>query len=171
MAKQVGRPGITLDDVVVAVGQLRNEQRPITSGAVREVLGTGSYTTIQKYLSEVLDQEHSRQESAPTIPSGLSDQGSHLVRKIWETASQMAQAEIAAVRKEAFDKANYLEKQVEDLCARLDTAEQQLETKKKQLAASDRKAVLLKTQSAKHEAKAALLTQQLEEWVTNNARD
>src|SRR3954454_8283890 len=43
---------ITYADVAAAAEQLRTEGRPIGPTKVREMLGRGSFTTVQKYLAE-----------------------------------------------------------------------------------------------------------------------
>lgn len=47
---RVGRPGISLDDVMQAAERLRKQGRKVGPVNVRLELGRGSYETIQKHL-------------------------------------------------------------------------------------------------------------------------
>ena len=74
-----------------------------TLAAVRKALGSGSFTTIQEYMSEWRAERSARQEPIrEAAPRTVNERLEVLGAEIWATAMEMANARLAADR-EAFE--------------------------------------------------------------------
>ncbi len=93
----MGRIGITFDDVKqVAQSLLARGENP-TVMRVREVLGTGSTTTINQHLQQFhLERRRNPSELPPDVPVGLMKAVEHF----WQTAVTLAQTRLQAEREQ-----------------------------------------------------------------------
>lgn len=168
MTRKAGRPGITEADVQSALNTLWSQGRPTTYEAIRDILGRGSRSTIQKHLNAILDRQDSAPDSVALLPPELSQSGSDLVQKIWATASQISQAEATSVRERALHKVSRLEVQIAELCGLLDAAERRVAAQGKELARRERTAARQDKACAKLEAQVQMLREQMKEWVSQH---
>lgn len=97
----MARNGIRYDDVCRAVDTLQQRGDAVSVQKVRELLGTGSYTTISDHLREWrLRQSGDSVQSIPRTlerPEGLDS----WVADIWDKAQQAAYEKLAIYRQEA----------------------------------------------------------------------
>lgn len=78
---------------MTAVETLENDDAAVSVKSVREVIGSGSYTTISKHLQEI-EEERSRPLTAPDpIRALLTETADHLWTEAVKTASQQFDAE------------------------------------------------------------------------------
>lgn len=169
MTRKAGRPGITEADVQGALDALRTQGHPTTYDAIREILGRGSRSTIQKHLNAILDREDRATDTATPLPPELLNSGTDLVQKIWAMASEISQAEATSIRDRALRKVNRLEAQTSELSRLLDTAERKASAQEKQLAKRERSITRLERERAKLEALVSMLREQMTEWVKRHA--
>ena len=94
----MARAGITYGEVTKAISGLQGSGKKITIETVRNYLGTGSHSTISKYLSDW----------RKTNEVGLLDSGEHLpedvlsfTKGLWQRLHETAQTEIQANQEEA----------------------------------------------------------------------
>jgi len=67
----MARPGITFLDVKDAIAELQGQEKNITVDHIREVLGTGSRSTINNHLKTWRSQISDAGLNDPTLPSEL----------------------------------------------------------------------------------------------------
>lgn len=97
----MARPGITDQQVFDAAEQLLLESQSVTPTAVRDLLGTGSFSTIAAMLATW--KKNNSPLNAADIPA-IPDNVSRVVQLFWSTAWKEAQAGIRTDR-EALDAA------------------------------------------------------------------
>jgi hypothetical protein len=93
----MARLGITPEQILQTIQQLENAGTEATVTAIREQLGTGSFSTISQVLQN-WRQEKAR-TSRPPVPE-LPDQVAGLFRQLWAEAWRAADA-VGAVEREA----------------------------------------------------------------------
>jgi DNA repair exonuclease SbcCD ATPase subunit len=130
----MARPGITPEQVLQTIQQLESEGAEATITAIRERLGTGSFTTIGQILQS-WRQERAR-ISRPPVPE-LPDQVAGLFRQLWAESWRAADAVGAAEREAAAQERAAAEAQSQEMqgeIARLEQALAALQTEMDQLA-------------------------------------
>lgn len=88
---------VTLDDVRSAIEALRNADPKVKPGvnAVRDHLGRGSWSTIQKFLKAIQDEEKTRNAAASALPPNeLIEVSQRLLLDLWK------RVQVAAERQE-----------------------------------------------------------------------
>ena len=90
----MARSGITSEQVTGAAQTLSNEGIKPTVAAVRERLGSGSYSTITKHLSAWRDSQQPVSEPVVEMPDSVTS----AMGKLWITACGEAQAQVKAER-------------------------------------------------------------------------
>jgi len=127
---------------------LKSGDKP-TLAAVRNVLGGGSYTSIQEGLAEWKAQQASRQAASEAAPASIAERLGAFGIEIWRLASEQATARLEAEREgleqtraalelerlEAAELADKLAAEVEQLKTQL--AEQSQQAQAAELAASE----------------------------------
>lgn len=122
MNKESAPQGITFDEVTAAATQLQQDGKLVTIDSVREILGTGSPTTIQKHL---IEWRASQPKPAAVTKAELPDS---LLEALTDWAQQFAQ-EAGAGAREA------VEQSERDMAALLEAGEE-LETELRDQVAS-----------------------------------
>jgi len=157
-------------DQLVASGQ-----RP-TLAAVRKALGGGSYTTLQQAMSEwkATQQENPPATKAEAPPPAITERMSEAAMAVWQIAQEVANARLAAERREleqtrvmleseraeAAELADRLALEVDSLQAKLDTLGKTLAEERATAAQVANEA---SAQKAAFEATIAQMQKQLEE--------
>ena len=132
----MARPGITQEQILQTIQQLEGEGMETTVTAIRERLGTGSYTTISQVLQN-WRQERVR-TSRPPVPE-VPDQVSGLFRQLWAESWRAADAVAAGEREAAAQERAAYEAQLQEMqneIARLEQALASLQAETDQLAAA-----------------------------------
>lgn len=94
----MARTGITKQQVVKAIEELKRRNHPITVSAIRDELGTGSYSTISTYLSAWKEaSEQQKIADYPEIPEQIRRSFDDMWRAAWEAAQESVQAEREAL--------------------------------------------------------------------------
>lgn len=149
----MARSGVRYEDVQQAVDQLVSRNETPSVQKVREVLGTGSFTTISEHLREWRAKREANRDLP--APRGMPESLQALANALWEQAQQDAGEVLSHYREEANQqveaaRAEIMEarRHAEDaqqresaLAAHLATTEQRLE---------ERSAELARSQSARH---------------------
>lgn len=108
----MGRTGITSNDVSNAIAKLQGKNINLTVDNIRDELGTGSKTTIAKYLREW----KSKNEITNTDEAGMPLEVLQFVRGLWDKFRENANSDIQTYKEQADIKINeaqqaYLQKQ------------------------------------------------------------
>ncbi len=93
----MSRPGVTYQDIVNAIAELKGQGKNITIENIRAFLGTGSIGTINKYLRQWRDIQSASKENLP-------EELVSLMQKLWEsfltTSLQRFEVEITGLKAE-----------------------------------------------------------------------
>lgn len=122
----MGRIGITYQDVEQAAAELQGQQRNLTVDNVRDVLGTGSKSTIAKFLREWKAHHGLNSHDDGTLPVDLLA----LVKGLWESVQGKAALQITDYQREAESKLTQLQQdshQAKQLASNLQATLHQLE--------------------------------------------
>lgn len=107
----MGRAGLSPESILETIHELDSEGADVTVTAVRERLGTGSYTTIGAVLSEWRRQQSSGQPGVPEPPATLRP----LAQRIWSEAWKAAQAALHAERQSYSQERATLQREKEEM--------------------------------------------------------
>ncbi|MBK9945507.1 MAG: DNA-binding protein [Kouleothrix sp.] len=113
------RPAATREQVFAAADALTEAGIRPTTILIREKVGGGSFSTVQKLLAE-WDLAHAAQAQLPPLPDALQRYGLELMQKVWAAALAQDDARVEQVRAEA-------QRQVEEARAQQHGAEQIVE--------------------------------------------
>lgn len=90
----MGRIGITFQEVKKAIAELQGKQKNPTVDSIREILGTGSKSTIARFLREWRAQHGLQSDDEARLPSDLLG----IVQGLWDTLCDKADQQIEAYR-------------------------------------------------------------------------
>lgn len=110
----MGRIGISYEEVAEMANQIQKEGRAPTLEAVRRALGTGSKTTLARYLQDWRNQRGIEQASDLAIPQDLSE----VVNNLWQRLQSRSEQKMEEQQKEA-------EKAIQQVHAQYENAQQQ----------------------------------------------
>lgn len=118
----MARIGITYEDVQRAIDTLLKRQEAPSVQKVREVLGTGSFTTISEHLREWRSRKEQRKDQPPSrsMPPPLQE----LAEKLWEQAQETANDGLAHYRQEADGQVGKAQEASAEAVRRAEDAEQ-----------------------------------------------
>ncbi|RDB43327.1 hypothetical protein DU490_08275 [Halomonas sp. DQ26W] len=145
----MARSGVQYEDVKQAIDALMAKGEAPSVQKIREVLGTGSFTTISDHLREWRGQREERGVATPA--QGMPEPIQQLAEGLWEKAQDAAGEALAEYREEADreitmarDAMQDAQRQVEDaqqreaaLSAHLASIEQRLEARSAALATAE----------------------------------
>lgn len=154
----MARQGITEEQVIEAAEALAASGQPVTVSAVRESLGSGSYTTINAHLGKwrAAGGTAATGGDAPDMPEGVG----RAARVFWGTAWKAAQEGIQGER-EALDAARRdMARERQDMAGEI--ARLEAETARQSEAAQQLKDALDTAEQARREAEAATHALQVE---------
>ncbi len=120
----MARQGISREQIFEAAGALQEEGTPATVQAVRERLGSGSYTTITRHLDD-WRKEHAGQ--APANIPDIPDKVMGAFQQVWATAAKAAQDEVETQRQALEAMRREMAKAQADMAAEIQRLEQALE--------------------------------------------
>jgi Tfp pilus assembly protein FimV len=130
----MARPGVTAEQILQTIQQLESEGNEASVTAVRERLGTGSFTTISQVLQN-WRQERAR-TSRPPVPE-VPDQVAGLFRQVWAESWRAADAVAAGERDAAAQERTAYEVRAQEMqneITRLEQALASMQTETDQLA-------------------------------------
>jgi chromosome segregation ATPase len=91
--------GITEEQVFQAAASLAQANKPVSITAVRDVLGgAGSYTTINRLLSDWRSQQGMSESVIPTLPPEVEQVMAAAAQSIWRAAAAHAQRTVEEMR-------------------------------------------------------------------------
>lgn len=123
----MGRPGLKQEQVFDAAEALVQAGTTPTVQAVREYLGSGSYTTINTFLAEWRAANAGRQMAeVPEMPETVS----YTVRQLWATAWRTAQQGIETERQALEAARREMERERREMTGEIERLETELETAK-----------------------------------------
>ncbi len=90
----MARQGITQEQVFETAQVLLDEGQTVTVSALREKLGTGSYSTISAHLAKWREENSGRQPSdIPAMPSSVENALRHVWALAWKEAQRLIKTE------------------------------------------------------------------------------
>ena len=104
----MGRIGISYQDVVKAIPKLQGQQRNPTVDNIREILGTGSKSTIARFLREWKSQHGLKNEDDGTLPAELLE----MLKALWGRFQEKTDTRAVAYQKEADSKIEQVDQQL-----------------------------------------------------------
>lgn len=104
----MSRTGITFEEVKKAIAELQGRQKNPTVDAIREILGTGSKSTIARFLREWRAQHGLSSDSDGRLPSDLLS----IVNGLWDTLRNKADTQIEQYRLEFDTKTVQIQQQL-----------------------------------------------------------
>lgn len=107
----MARPGITFLDVKDAIAELQGQEKNITVDHIREILGTGSRSTINNHLKTWRSQASDAGLNDPTLPSELVS----LIKGLWENMRSKANDTITQHQTQCDDKIEAAEIALRDI--------------------------------------------------------
>lgn len=107
----MGRIGITYQEVAEAVSELQGKQKHPTVDNVRDILGTGSKSTIARFLREWKANHGLNGDDDGSIPSELSA----IVKGLWERLKNKAETQATEYRQDADTKVTQMQQQLNQL--------------------------------------------------------
>ncbi|MBU6460015.1 MAG: DNA-binding protein [Proteobacteria bacterium] len=113
------RTGITREQVFEIADRLSNSGISPTSQVVRNGLGKGSFTTINRHLSEWKELKWKLESDLPPISQALESRASSLIKEIWNLASEEAKKQVEQIRQAALDDISELQDQIQEAMLRL----------------------------------------------------
>lgn len=169
----MSRTGITFEEVKKAIAELQGRQKNPTVDAIREILGTGSKSTIARYLREWRAQHGLSNDSDGRLPSDLLG----IVNGLWDALQNKANEQINRYRQESDIKTIQIQSQLTEarqlevnLRQTIHTLEEQLHQQKeetKQLAVK----LMTETQDKiRHAERVSVLESRHQEHVEENKR-
>lgn len=121
IGEAMARPGITLLDVKDAIAELQGQEKNITVDHIREMLGTGSRSTINNHLKTWRSQTSDAGLNDPTLPSELIS----LIKGLWENMRSKANDTITQHQTQCDEKIEAAEVKFENTKQALATSEKQ----------------------------------------------
>jgi hypothetical protein len=125
----MGRIGISYQDVVKAISTLQSFQKNPTVDHIREVMGTGSKSTIARFLREWKAKHGLHNDDGPTLPSDLLN----VVNGLWNVMQEKADKQAAEHQKETDEKTAQLQTQVTQIKQRESDLQQKIHALEEQL--------------------------------------
>ena len=124
----MGRIGITYQEVAKAISTLQSQQKNPTVDHIREILGTGSKSTIARFLREWKSKNGLQNDDDGALPSDLIN----LVKGLWGALQEKADNQSAESMKECDEKIVQMQRQLiqhrqlqSDSVAKIHTLEEQ----------------------------------------------
>ncbi len=91
----MARIGINYYDVTQAIATIQGKQQNPTVDRIREILGTGSRTTIANLLREWREKNN----ILPTDPTGMPIELLNLVKSLWQTLQDRTEEKLIEEQK------------------------------------------------------------------------
>jgi len=109
----MGREGIKKEKVENAVNALREAHKPVTTRTVRLEIGTGSNSTISRFLDELGAKSGAKPSDLPSVPEKLQRQFANALYSIWEASSNAAAERNDATEAQCVERVRVLSRQVQ----------------------------------------------------------
>ncbi len=93
-------PDLTFEVVADVADRILQEGLEPSSTSVQKRIGSGSYSTVVKYL-KIWRQRRAEQTRAVEIPAELAEEGMEFIRAVWRSAQSRAEREIQAAKEQA----------------------------------------------------------------------
>jgi chromosome segregation ATPase len=108
----MGRIGISYQDVIKAIPQLQGQQRNPTVDNIREILGTGSKSTIARFLREWKSKNGLQNTDDGTLPVELLE----MLKALWGRLQEKTDTRAVAYQKEADARIEKIQQELHQQC-------------------------------------------------------
>src|SRR3954452_13142818 len=118
---------ITREQVLETARSIAAEGSEPTYMSIRAKLGTGSFTTIQKYLRDWRTTDEAEPKPAlPSLPEAFTDALNRFGSEAWKAASEWARDEVNAAREAFEEKLGAVRGEMDQAAAAVDTLQESL---------------------------------------------
>jgi chromosome segregation ATPase len=169
----MSRIGITFEEVKKAIAELQGRQKNPTVDAIREILGTGSKSTIARYLREWKAQHGLSSDSDGRLPSDLLG----IVNGLWDALQNKADEQINRCRQESDSKTIQIQHQLTEarhletnLRQTIHTLEEQLHQQQEEARQVTAKLMTETQEKIKYSERVSALESRRQEHVEENQR-
>jgi chromosome segregation ATPase len=125
----MGRIGISYHDVAKSIATLQTLQKNPTVDNIREIMGTGSKSTIARFLREWKAKHGLHNDDDGTLPNDLLS----VVKGLWNAMQEKSDNQTAEYQKETDEKTAQLQTQVNQIKQRESNLQQKIHTLEEQL--------------------------------------
>lgn len=146
----MARSGVRYEDVQRAIDALLAKGEAPSVHKVREVLGTGSFTTISEHLREWRTQREENRDQPP--PRGMPPALQELAEGLWEKAQAAANEALAHYRQEADGRVETAREEALEASRRAEDAEQRESALSAHLASTEQRLAEQSGELARREA-------------------
>ncbi|MDT8878190.1 DNA-binding protein [Halomonas saccharevitans] len=146
----MARSGVRYEDVQRAIDALLSKGEAPSVHKVREVLGTGSFTTISEHLREWRTQREENRDQPP--PHGMPPALQELAEALWEKAQAAANEALAHYRQEADGRVETARQEAGEASRRAEDAEQRESALSAHLASTEQRLTEQSGELARREA-------------------
>jgi chromosome segregation ATPase len=152
----MARLGITYQDVTKAIAELQGKDKNPTVDSIREILGTGSKSTIARLLREWRSKHSIQTDDDASIPSELL----LMIKGLWERLQEKGDARITEHQQQADAKVALLQEQLRLAVTRESELHSSCQHLNKKLAHSDEEKKRTNTTLLDQKQKTAVLIEQ-----------
>lgn len=156
----MARSGVRYEDVQRAIDDLLARGESPSVQKVREVLGTGSFTTISEHLRHWRTRREENRDLPP--PRGMPEALQELAEALWDRAQEAAGEALAHYREEANRQVEAARDEVGEARRQAEDAEQRESALAAHLSSTEQRLQQCSAESARMESAAQNLEQQLE---------
>lgn len=157
--------GITIDQVRQAFNDLQTRGEAPTLIAIRQELGnSGSMSTIHRHLREIRQEHGTTSQSVPEdTPEDLKKLMTDVMSTLWRKASEIASADVEAIRKSALEQVEALNRELQEAHEGMKMLDGELYHCQEDLANAIEQVNALRTENVRYETRLAELQSQHEE--------
>ena len=119
-------PRITQEQVFQTADTLRQQGEHPSVAAVREAIGSGSYSTVNRYLQLWREQQEKEMVSAD-LPAPVEEAYRKAAAVAWNEASRLTGEQVTAIKEQTTKERERFEKEARDAAAEITRLEQQVE--------------------------------------------
>lgn len=164
----MARNGVRYEDVQRAIDALLAKGEAPSVHKVREVLGTGSFTTISEHLREWRARREENRDLPP--PRGMPEALQELAESLWEKAQASANESLAHYRQEAEGRVETAREEAGETARRAEDAEQRESALAAHLARTEQRLEEQSGELARRESERDALAEREAKLATRQAR-
>lgn len=157
----MAKTGITEQQVAAVADQLLENGADVSTRAVREMLGTGSQTTVLRHLRTWRKAQRESKTPPPEMPEAVREATLGALHEVWKTANCHAQRTIDEIRAAAGRRGDDLERDLDDALSAAEDLESQLAERTAELAGAGERITALEREIAARDAEVRVLRERL----------
>lgn len=137
------REGITEDQVRQALELCKEKGEKPSHRKLRDMIGSGSYSTIRKHLKAIRESEPDEELLTNPPPSEFQQRIDELGKVAWDTAIALATAEIIEVKTTYHARTKAVESELSEALEEIEMLEEDIDSKETELSKAKKKLATL----------------------------